>query len=784
VRVQHPVEPERLPELFARALAIDDAAERAAFLEQQDQDTRDELSSLLDAHARSGDFLEEPALAEAVDLVPDLLGSALVGTAIGPWRVDALLHSGGMGSVFEAYRTGEDFRQRAALKLVKVGFESADLVARFSRERQLLAGLEHPNIARLLDGGTTGDGLPWLAMDFVDGAPVDSWADRRRLSLVERLELFDQVLDAIAYLHQNLITHRDIKPSNVLVDRRGQVKVLDFGVASLLGEAGAEDAPGQQRLSLGSAAPEQLRGGAVSTATDVYGLGVLLYRLLAGVPPYRITAGLERDALEAIICEQEPPPLSRAALQAPGVSEHAARMGTTPRRLARSLAGDLDAIVATCLRKPAQDRYRSVAELREDLRRHRERRPIEVRRASATYRVGRFLRRHWRGLAATMAIVFALAVGLTVALWQAEEARHQRDRALAVTRFLQEVLAEADPYEAGIDRRVRDVLSEASALLEQRFAGQPLLEAALRQSVGGVQATYLQIDAAEANLLRALELLEANAPADDEMRLRTEVNLAWIDASREDYAAAEARYLGVIERLHDGLPAQFRALPHNDLGVVYNYTEDFDASIEQSLRALEISPDTPDRVATLVNLGYAYDGLGDLDEASRYYLMAIERLRALGDGGRTTDLAHALNNYGNVLSQQDRDDEALPYYLESLAVRQRASGPDSDSAAIQHLNIGRLLLDMQRPAEALPHLARAVELFPRYRDEDSLYLLVARASHARAVFLTGDASRRAAATRTLGRVLKDLRAADGAAESRFAAQIDGWLQEAAGARSP
>jgi serine/threonine-protein kinase len=612
-------------------------------------------------------------------------------------------------------------------------------------------------------------------MDYVDGEAIDTWADRQRLTIAERLALFDQVLDAIAYLHQNLITHRDIKAANVLVDGRGQVKVLDFGIASLLGEP-LDEPPAERRLSLATAAPEQLRSGAVSTATDIYALGVLLYRLLAGVPPYRITHDLAAEEIEALICDRVPLPASAAAAASTDLNDIAAARRRSGPPLVRELRGDLDAILARALQKTPRDRYSSVAELREDLRRHLDHRPVAARAPSPAYRTRKFVRRHWRGLVATGATILSLALGLGLALWQAEEARRQADRAEAMNSFMQEVLAEADPFQAGADKRVRDILDEASARIDRRFADKPLLEAALRQSIGGVQLSLLDIDKAEANLSRALELLETRLPDDHELRLRTESHLAWLDNEREDYEASIARYRALIDRLTPTHEAELQAQLHNDFAVVLNHTGQHERAIGHLEQAMALAPGAPGRSATLVNLGYAHDGLDELETSKDYYRQAIERLRAQGKDGEVADLAYAINNYGNVLSQQGRDEEALPWYLESLEVRKRVFGPESDAVAVQHLNIGRLLLDMQRPDEALPHLRTAAELFPRYREADSIYRRVARGSLARAELLTtGDPEVGAQALASLISVVEALRSDADMRESRFTDQFAAWL---------
>ncbi|MFK7830380.1 MAG: protein kinase [Congregibacter sp.] len=779
--------PDHLAELFDECLEHADPQARQAFIERScgdDSALQNELQTLLASHDVASDFLETPVIAEAAALVPALLGSNLIGSRIGNWRVDSLLHAGGMGSVFRATRIEDDFTQTGALKLVRVGFETDELVSRFSRERQLLAQIEHPHIARLLDGGTTGEGLPWLSMEYVDGLAIDLYADHHCLTLRQRLDLFAQLADAVAYLHERLITHRDLKASNVLVDNNGHVRVLDFGIASLLDDAASNnEATAERRLSLATAAPEQLKGGLISTATDVYALGALLYRLLSGVAPYSIESGQTAAEIEHLICALEPPLASVLLERCAEAPEIASRRGTTARRLVAGLRGDLDIILAKALQKEPLRRYRSVTEFRADIESYCDNRPILARPNSAAYRSGRFLRRHWRGLSATAAIMLALTVGLGLALWQADEALRQRDRAQAMNSFMQEVLAEADPYAARGDKTVREALREASDLLDARFAGQPLLEASLRQAVGGVQLTLLDIDRGEANLERAMSLLVQALPRDAELYLRTESNLAWVDFERENYALSAQRYESVIERFTERHDAEFRAMVHNDVGVVLAELGRYADSIRHEELAMQLAPESEDRVATLINLGYAYDGLGELEKAKESYLLAIKRLRAQGDEGVVADLAHVLNNYGNVLGQQGRDEDALTFYLESLDIRYRVYGESTDSVAAQHLNVGRLLLQMQRPQEAIEHLEIAVEVFPDFRDADSIYTRLAQASLARAIVLTDPTpEQHDAAVATLAAISAALRADAGYRESQFVDQIEQWLSDASGMR--
>ena len=395
---------QRIDGLFDEALDLP-PAERGPFLDRScagEPDVREELEALLDACERASDFLGQPPHTLAGEVVGPLFGTAEAethlapGQAVGPYRIVEPIGRGGMGVVYLAERADGHFRKRVALKVVKRGMDTDEIVGRFRHERQILARLEHPNVARLLDGGVTEDGRPYFVMECVDGEPLDAYCDRLRLSVRERLKRFMDVLEAVAYAHRNLVVHRDLKPSNILVTQKGEVKLLDFGIAKLLNpaEAGRLDTDGAaqtvplteahtRRLTPDYAAPEQVRGEPPTTATDVYALGVILYALLAGRRPYDFPTGMLSE-IERTICERVPrrpstapfhPHPARtsaddASLTPEAIAEQRA---TLPKKLRRTLAGDLDAIVLKALRKEPERRYASAADLLDDLRRYAQR---------------------------------------------------------------------------------------------------------------------------------------------------------------------------------------------------------------------------------------------------------------------------------------------------------------------------------------------------------------------------------------------------------------------------
>jgi serine/threonine protein kinase/tetratricopeptide (TPR) repeat protein len=435
------------PEIWQRIEPILDAAlelpvgERAACLDRAcagDTDLRARVEALLAAAGEASGFLETPIAAQlrAVrDSAPDVVVAAGAGSGerIGPYRVLRELGHGGMGAVYLAERADGQFDQRLALKLIRRGMAADDVLRRFLRERQILARLEHPHIARLLDGGLTADGRPYFAMEYVEGAPITRYADAHRLGIEERLRLFVGICEAVGYAHRVGVVHRDLKPANLLVNEAGEVKLLDFGIAKLLqeGEEGATTGLGLRLMTPGYAAPEQVRGEPITAATDIHGLGVVLYELLTGHHPFRVGPGDTPSRVERRVCEQEPPRPSARVLRreethhddgstetiTPEAACH--RRGVTPQRLRRRLAGDLDSIVLRALEKEPARRYPSADALAEDLRRHLARLPVRARRGTAAYRIRTFARRHRAGVTMTPLLALALGGASAIVIMQA-----------------------------------------------------------------------------------------------------------------------------------------------------------------------------------------------------------------------------------------------------------------------------------------------------------------------------------------------------------------------------
>jgi serine/threonine-protein kinase len=491
-------------ERLRRALALARAGlerapdERAAWLAREtagDAALHDEAWALLQFDGVPPQAFER--IGEAADPAPD----PLLGATVGSYRIERRIGSGGMGTVYRATPVTGVTRQPVALKVVKRGMDSEDVLARFMRERQILAGLAHPNIARLLDGGLTADGRPWFAMELVDGEPLTTWCDARRLGVARRVELFLGACEAVAYAHRNLVVHRDLKPANVLVTDAGEVKLLDFGIAKLL-DGAADATRTRAAMTPEYAAPEQFARGPVTTQTDVWQLGLLLHELLAGRRASRngeggSTARLDAGADDGLLAER------------------AAARGTTAAALQRALRGDIARIVRRAMHHDVARRYASVAALADDLGRWLRNEPVSATDDTLAYRARMFLRRHRAGVGAAAAVVLALGIGLGLALREARELRRAERSTENALGVLEDVFLGADPWRAkGGDTRAVDLLASARTRIAADITRDPAMAARLLDEIGEVFVSLGDRASAEGTLreaVRAGELAGAAA---------------------------------------------------------------------------------------------------------------------------------------------------------------------------------------------------------------------------------------------------------------------------------
>jgi eukaryotic-like serine/threonine-protein kinase len=589
---------------------------------------------------------------------------------------------GGMGLVYLAERDDRQFEKEVAVKLLPVGLGTDVARERFLAERRILAGLDHPGIARLLDAGITDDGTPYFVMEYVEGEPIDQYCERRSLRIPDRIRLFLQICDAVEHAHQNLVVHRDLKPANVLVTDEGQVKLLDFGIAKVVdpgaaGEATALTELAGRPMTPAYASPEQVRGEPVTTATDVYALGVLLYQILTGQAPYEVR-GLSPTELERLICTHDPPAPSDAVRQAPAPPEPAEAPSLSAAQRARQLRGDLDTIVLKALRKEPEHRYRSVAALADDLVRNRSGKPVAARAATWRYRAGKFVSRRPAVVVALVAIPLAMGTYVVTLTGYAGRLEDERDRAQSeaakaesLSGFLMGLFEANDPdLAAGDVPTGLDLLSRG----EDRAAaldGQPAIQGQMLDVIGQMYMKLGRYDRAELLFRQALMLrrgLHAEPHSDLAGTLNRLGDVLRITARLDE---AEPLLMEAVEVAHLAGDRPMEANSHNDLGHVYYDRNHFTAAEAAHRRALGL------------------------------------RREALGDRHHRTGVS--VHNIALALEAQERLTEAEPLYQEALAIQREALGPDHSAVTLTLTTLGRLygsLGDFDR-AETL--LREAVE---------------------------------------------------------------------------
>jgi eukaryotic-like serine/threonine-protein kinase len=681
---------ERIQERFHQVLEAP-APGRADLLRriaEEDPELADEVRSLLDAEAHGllGEDRKTPL-------------NGLVAEYVGPFRLIRRLGEGGMGTVYLAEREEAGFSQRVALKLLRAGFLDPRLADHVAHERRVLARLEHPNIARLIDGGSTPSGQPYLAMEYVEGGTLLEHARRARLTLADRVRLMVEVCEAVHYAHQQLVVHRDLKPSNVMVGRDGRPRLLDFGVSKLLDPE--ERTAGVTRstpwITPAYASPEQFRGGAVTTLSDVYALGIILYELLSGERPY-VLDGRTPAEMEQLICEAEPARPSDRCRDA---------------RCARLLRGDLDIIVLKAIAKQPARRYASAEQLAEDLRRYLDGRPVLAQPDSLGYRTGKFIRRH-RTAAAIAAVTLVVTVaGVAMVGRQAEIARRERDRAEAARQQAEQVTAyviglfeAADSGQAAVDTTVARALLRQGVAQAEALTGQPVVQASMFDALGMVFVRLQRFDQATGLLERAWRLRTEHLPAGHPDLAESESHLGRVRRAGSRYQEALEHYQRALDiRLKAfGSRHALVAASYRDLGFLMPYLGRNQESVDYYRQALAIDrelagEDHPQTADDLMLVGLA---LRRLDQAAEGMVLLEEALaikqRLLGPDDVVT--ARARFHVADQMRLVGRTTEAEAMYREGIASYRRALG-DADPGVAHGLgNLAQLLGEQGRHQEA------------------------------------------------------------------------------------
>lgn len=725
----------RLEPLLDRALELEGAA-REAFLRTCSEIHPDLIEDLRRGLVETGETL--PTLGKVAAEVTRSPATDRRGLRAGPWRLTGKIGRGGMGTVYVAQRDDGAFDKRAAVKLLR--HADGRFKEQLERERQLLARLEHPGIARLLDGGLMRDGQPYLVMELAEGENLDVWCAKHKPDLERRLEVFIDVCAAVSYAHSHLVVHRDLKPSNIRVADNGQVKLLDFGIAKIL------DAPtrGDTRsvaVTPEFAAPEQLDGGGITTRTDVYALGGLLYQMLTDRSPHPPFDGNWEAHIEAV-CRIGPLPPSQAV-----------RDGGGPIAAAR-LRGDLDAIALRALARDPAQRYASADALADDLRRFLDGRSVRARASGISYRIGRWYRRHWLAASLGAAAALALVAGSLGLLWQSQRLAEERDlarlealRSEAVLNYLLMMFRDAGADTS--DRqtlRAKDVLDQAASHIEQEFARDPALRQVVLATLGEMYVYLNDFTGAEPLLRRFEQLEDGSSPPTLRAQVRGDLALMALRQGQGELACTRVAE-GFAELQHsaadarsvraDLLSLQGQCL--RQLGKVPDSLRAYQDALE--LRRAVDGDNTRRTASAQNNLALAYLQAGRSGEALEYLEAALRTFDASGYG-QSSHAASTLNNLAALALSMGQLERAQAHFDRALAVRRTVSG---DSAALGALlsNQGRLftLLDQLEQAEA--SLSEALRLQRSFTGEDSLDTLSVRLAWGDLLLARGDAQRAA-----------------------------------------
>ncbi len=641
-----------------------------------------------------------------------------LGKTLGSYRLVSVLGRGGMGTVFRAERDDAQYEQTVAIKVVALAAVGEFAERRLQSERRILAGLEHPNIARLLDAGTAAEGVPYFVMEYVDGKPITEYCREAKLSVDERVRLAVRVCHAVRHAHRNLVVHRDIKPSNILVTAQGEPKLLDFGIAKLLdGDDGSTRAAMTMTMALtpGYAGPEQIAGKGITTATDVYSLGVLLYELLSGQLPHAWESRVPSEIERALSREPTLPSTvwsRRIQQDAAGANGAAESFGQGAGAIQRRLGGDLDNIVLRALRYDPEQRYGSAGDLADDLERYLEGRPVQARPATWSYLARKFVRLHAPAVTAAAAIVGTLAIFSLLTYLQSRDLERERDaarlaqgRAEAVTEFLLESYRRVDPqHNRGETVTAREVLDDAARRIENELAGEPELQASMMHTLGKVHLSLGLYESAESLIAGARDIRGEVFGTEDELYLETVHQWGRLQYQRGDFEQG----LETVDSLlavarpdaEVGSDLQLRAQLEMAFGK-------FDEAVETSRLALERTRNSvgeldKTHIGSQAILGQALQALRRYDEAEEELRRALELQGQLVPGDSPV-AASILSRLAALDRQQGDLDGAEKEAREALAMRERLFGEDHPVIALDLGSLADILMlkgDLEQAAAA------------------------------------------------------------------------------------
>jgi len=751
----------KVKNIFEQALEID-SDKRDKFINEHcgnDDEIKNEVLSLLDAHEKTTKFLHIPPQLNKAPKGPNSFKDSFIGKRIGNYLIEKEAGVGGMGIVYKGKRDDKEFEHKVAIKILRQQFHSEYIVKRFQNERQTLANLQHPNIARLLDGGTTDDGLPYLVMEYIEGNSLIEYCDEKKLNIKQRLDIFRLVCDAVQFAHQNLIVHRDIKPGNVLVNKQGIPKLLDFGIAKLMDEEIAEENEGLTKtgvwhLTPEYASPEQIKGERITTRSDIYSLGILLYQLLTGHQPYRVTSS-SPVAISKIITEgQIVKPSEKFQLTEEILSSDGNTKQITPQsvsnlrnekqdKIFQHLKGDIDNIILKAMHKDPGQRYSSVQEFSNDIKRYLIGMPVIARKDTINYRISKFVRRH-KVSVALFILVNIIVISSTIAIiFQSRIAAEERDRARLETQkadrineFLQQMLASANPNwyvkgkVKGPDVTVIAVLNEAARRLETEMEEQPEVKADLHLTIGDTYLSLGKPGLAGYHFEAAYKLRSSLFAEDDPKSIESLFYLAVARRLQEDIDAAEKTYRKIITFLRKPKNAGNVYFPHtlDALGYIMFINKNNPAAAEPLLRESlqrfrEFYGETHYTIPYgLERLGAVLIATGQINEAEKLLIQALDilsKIPGLSENDRDIRLSGLYALLGKVYLDTKRLDKAEDHLRKSIEIRIKKLPKENKDIWQSKTELGICLLKQKRYSEAEQLLVGSVEFYKKDKNTNT-----------------------------------------------------------------
>lgn len=721
-------------------------------------ETQARLRQLLEQQVRDDDFLVTGGCATTTASS----GLPESGERIGNYRIEHLLGAGGMGVVYLGKRDDGIYEQQVAIKLLPParlltgGKLREQLLARFDDERAILAQLQHPNIVRILDGGRSEQGVPYLVMEYVDGVDLLEYCQRHELGVAARIRLFIEVCEAVQEAHRHLIVHRDLKPGNVLVDAQGVPHLLDFGIAKLIDPIRAAQVDAQTTIAAMTpayASPEQIRHAPITTRSDIYSLGVMLYELLAGIRPYQEHEHSPVE-MERAMSQMNPPTLSRAL--------HLPDAEPSYPQLPRRLPVDLETIVTKTLHKEPERRYGTAQELADDLDRFLTGRPVSARPDSWFYRAGKFLGRHPISSALVGLSIILILAATGAALHQAQQAERRAQEATEINAFLLDVLNQSNVDQAGAEVSMAEVLEAAAARIDTYFADRPAIAAGVRLVIGNSLYSLNRLDAAETLLQQGLAEASSSVGPSRSLTIELTSSLAWLLHDQGRLSEATTLYRKLIEQMQrDGQVDTLTYLRvQNDLGVLLLIEEDYPKARERIAAALEVIEKygvdiSGDEHANILgNFAQALHGLGELDAADTMYARASELLKMhYPEGSR--DTAILINNRASLAWDRQQPEQALELIAESVEMRRRVYASDHPVVIFGLINLAQMALASDQTDKARHAIDEAIVMLDRLPEGGSEERIMAEGARVQVLMAQGHVLAAAAALQELEAGLVD-----------------------------